>query len=203
MPHKDPEARKAYELTYYQKNREKRIKRARAHQVAHKENRAAYLTQYAAEHREALREYHREWSAKNKDKIRGYAAARAAQEKAKKAQKYQENLVEEREKRRAYYRANVSKMVENVHRRRARKAKAAINDFTHAQWVAMQEAYDHRCAYCETPAKGHLTQDHLMPIIKGGNHTMRNIVPACRSCNGRKGTGKVLTPVQPLLLLIL
>ena len=86
-------------------------------------------------------------------------------------------------------------------RRRARKANAAINDFTHTQWFALQEAFNHRCAYCGKRAKGHLTQDHITPLSKGGNHTLSNIVPACRSCNGRKFTGPPPTPVQPFLLL--
>jgi 5-methylcytosine-specific restriction endonuclease McrA len=64
----------------------------------------------------------------------------------------------------------------------------------------MQTHYDHRCVYCGKRAKGHLTQDHLTPLAKGGNHTKNNIVPACRKCNAIKGTRGPLVPVQPLLL---
>lgn len=84
-------------------------------------------------------------------------------------------------------------------RRNARKRGAAIVDFTVTQWVAMQAMYDHRCVYCGKRFKGKLTQDHLTPFARGGNHTASNIVPACRSCNGRKSDGPVLIPVQPLL----
>jgi 5-methylcytosine-specific restriction endonuclease McrA len=66
----------------------------------------------------------------------------------------------------------------------------------------MQEHYDHCCAYCGTRAKGHLTQDHLTPLSAGGSHTVSNVIPACRSCNSRKGTGAPLQPVQPLLLTV-
>ena len=86
--------------------------------------------------------------------------------------------------------------------RRARKAGAAVNDFTHMQWVEMQRAYDHRCVYCGKRAKGHLTQDHITPLSRGGNHTVSNIVPACRECNCKKHTGEILSPVQPLLLTV-
>ena len=85
--------------------------------------------------------------------------------------------------------------------RRARISQAPINNFTHAQWVAMQETFNHRCAYCGRRAKGHLTQDHITPLSKGGSHTLSNIVPACRSCNSKKGTNEALNPVQPLLLI--
>lgn len=86
--------------------------------------------------------------------------------------------------------------------RRARKAGAAMNDFTAAQWAEMQIAYDHRCAYCGKLAKGHLTRDHIIPLSQRGNHTFANIVPACSECNSKKRTGPPPSQVQPLLLTI-
>jgi 5-methylcytosine-specific restriction endonuclease McrA len=86
--------------------------------------------------------------------------------------------------------------------RRAMIRHAAINDFTHAQWLEMQDHYDHRCAYCHKRFKGHLTQEHIIPLSLGGNHTRANIVPACRSCNSKKHDGPPLCPVQPLLLTV-
>jgi 5-methylcytosine-specific restriction endonuclease McrA len=86
-------------------------------------------------------------------------------------------------------------------RRRSRKYSAAICDFTKQQWIALQEAFKHRCAYCGKRAKGKLTQDHIVPLSKGSNHTLSNIVPACLSCNQKKNNGKPIVPVQPLLLL--
>lgn len=85
-------------------------------------------------------------------------------------------------------------------RRRARRKAAPLNDFTAAQWKAMKEHYGHRCVYCGRKMK-HLTQDHIISLAKGGSHTLSNIIPACRSCNSRKGTKNPPVPVQPLLLL--
>ena len=101
---------------------------------------------------------------------------------------------------RQWKRKNPANGIAAGNRRRARKRATAINDFTAAQWLEMQAAYDHRCVYCGTRRKGNLTQDHIIPLSKGGNHTRSNIVPACRSCNSKKGTGKPLAPVQLLLL---
>ncbi len=83
--------------------------------------------------------------------------------------------------------------------RRARKAHAPVNDFTAEQWLEVQEAFAHRCAYCGKRAKGRLTQDHISALGPEGPHTLHNIVPACRSCNAKKSTGPPLVPIQPLL----
>jgi 5-methylcytosine-specific restriction endonuclease McrA len=84
-------------------------------------------------------------------------------------------------------------------KRRARQRGAAIRDFTAQQWRAMQELVDHRCTYCGKRCKGKLTQDHIVPLSKGGNHTWTNITPACSSCNSKKYTGPPPQPVQLLL----
>jgi 5-methylcytosine-specific restriction endonuclease McrA len=86
-------------------------------------------------------------------------------------------------------------------RRRARQAAVAINDLTAAQWEEIKTVYGHRCVYCGRKMQ-RLEQDHIMAIANGGNHTASNVVPACRTCNARKGTKSPLIPVQPLLLTV-
>jgi 5-methylcytosine-specific restriction endonuclease McrA len=71
-------------------------------------------------------------------------------------------------------------------RRRARILAAPINDFTDAQWTQLKRNFNQRCAYCRK--KRRLTRDHVIPLSKGGSHTVSNIVPACQSCNSSKGT---------------
>ena len=70
-------------------------------------------------------------------------------------------------------------------KRRAQKKRADICDFTLEQWASLLQEYDNRCAYCGAP-DAKLTQDHVVPLSKGGNHTQDNIVPACKPCNSRK-----------------
>lgn len=43
---------------------------------------------------------------------------------------------------------------------------------------------DTPCHYCGQPADA---PDHVVPRALGGEDVRENIVPACRSCNGRKG----------------
>lgn len=60
-----------------------------------------------------------------------------------------------------------------------------------SEWKFKQEYYGYRCAYCgihkrDTP-EGYLTRDHIIPITEGGDDNIDNIVPACKSCNWKKG----------------
>lgn len=41
-----------------------------------------------------------------------------------------------------------------------------------------------QCAYCDAPSE-HI--DHLMPVARGGRDWWFNLVPACATCNHRKG----------------
>jgi hypothetical protein len=47
------------------------------------------------------------------------------------------------------------------------------------------EDWGSRCAYCSEPAD---TLDHVLPQLKGGLTVRENLVPACRPCNGAKGS---------------
>ena len=50
------------------------------------------------------------------------------------------------------------------------------------------------CHYCgaRVPAK-ELTLDHIVPLVRGGQSTRGNCVPACKGCNSAK---QALLPVE-------
>lgn len=54
-------------------------------------------------------------------------------------------------------------------------------------WRKLLDIFLHRCAYCGR-SDVRLTQDHILPLSKGGKHILANIAPACQSCNSIKGT---------------
>src|ERR1043166_6013423 len=49
---------------------------------------------------------------------------------------------------RARYDANPAQRMAYNATRRALKANAPVNDFSHAQWVEVLDVFAHRCAYC-------------------------------------------------------
>lgn len=83
-------------------------------------------------------------------------------------------------------------------RYRARKNKSLINDLTSSLWHEIKIHFKNRCYYCKSRS-AHLTQDHIIPLSRGGSHTITNIIPACRKCNSSKGISSPPIPVQPLL----
>ena len=78
---------------------------------------------------------------------------------------------------------------ERAHRRRARKhGNGGAGIVTDEEWAAILAEWDHRCAYCnEIPEPGKaLTQDHVVPLSKGGPHDPLNVAPSCSACNLHK-----------------
>jgi len=69
------------------------------------------------------------------------------------------------------------------HRRRALKANSEA-PLTIKEWRAIIKEYHNSCAYCGS--FGRMEMDHIIPLSKGGSHSMGNVVPACRSCNMSK-----------------
>lgn len=65
-----------------------------------------------------------------------------------------------------------------------RRACCRIGEISDVQWLRLVEAWENQCAYCHEERK--LTQDHVVPIVRGGKHTIENVVPACRGCNAKK-----------------
>jgi 5-methylcytosine-specific restriction endonuclease McrA len=90
---------------------------------------------------------------------------------------------------RAWKKANADIVRALNAKRRAAKRGASENDFTAQQWIEMKAEHGQRCFYCR--AETALTQDHVVPLSRGGSHTKSNIVPACQSCNSRKRTKDV------------
>ena len=80
----------------------------------------------------------------------------------------------------------------------ARHKTADAGDFNAFMWQAILLIYRHRCYYCGAKPKV-LTVDHIQALSRDGLHTSTNIVPACRSCNSRKGNRPAPIPVQPIL----
>lgn len=146
-------------------------------------------------HREAVRrwqkshppdpkhgEYTRQWQKahpeKNREKARRWRHAHP--EKA-------------REVAQRWKKANKEKCAQHSVNRRA-CVRGAEGSHTLAEWQECKTRYRYKCHWQIHPncpvvlTDKTATRDHVVPISKGGSHSISNIVPACRSCNSRKWT---------------
>lgn len=94
----------------------------------------------------------------------------------------------EYEYRKKRYRKNITlSRIKGVIRNQIRESKklGLKATLTEQQWEYTKQYFNNSCAYCGND-KVNLEQDHLIPMTKGGNYVMGNIIPACRRCNSSK-----------------
>ena len=70
------------------------------------------------------------------------------------------------------------------HRRRN-----ADGSHTFAEWENLKAQYNWTCPCCDKrEPEIKLSQDHIIPLSKGGSNNIENIQPLCRLCNSKKLT---------------
>lgn len=77
--------------------------------------------------------------------------------------------------------------------KRRNSAKLIFSNLTKKQWDFVLQKFNHECAYCGMGELDHmdrygmaLHQEHVIALSKGGEYTVRNLVPSCIKCNSSK-----------------
>lgn len=149
-----------YSKKYHKENRERILKQKREYYFNNKEKYLRYAEKKQKENPRYMAEYQKKWRSKNPE--------------------YANNWVKTKKGRANAQRANS--------KRRARE-KEIINTLTSQEWLDILKEHKYKCFYCgkEFEIENMPQKDHITPINKGGNNTKENVVPACRSCNSKKG----------------
>ena len=88
----------------------------------------------------------------------------------------------------------IQRKLRQVHWRNAMMANSCGDRSVGTEEVI--EAYGSICYLCGLHLqRNQVTIDHVIPFIRGGDHTLDNVRPCCKSCNSRKG-GRLLSELD-------
>ena len=124
---------------------------------------------------------YRAWAKANPDKChdrnarhrknnRDYYAQRQARYRRENPHKYKE-----------WQRKNPAKVIANWTKRRQTLIANGIYSVKNKEIARL---LSQPCFYCKSSKSG--TIDHVMPLSKGGRHSIGNLLPACMACNQQK-----------------
>lgn len=135
--------------------------------------------------------YHRQFYKRDPEKVKKRAAKYFAANRAELNQKrkiYRQNHIEQelatskrwaqnnRDKSRAYRAKNSAK------RKKAKAFHVTNKDIT--------KILNLKCFYCQEAPSEHV--DHIIPLTRGGNHSVGNLIGSCARCNIRKSNKTIM-----------
>ena len=116
--------------------------------------------------------YRSNWSNKNRDQIS--ISGKSYRDK---------NPTKRKQSQSKWNKKNSIKLANYQNQRRTKIKNNGIFQITDKEF---NKLYQSNCFYCGIKSK--IEIDHVVPINKGGTHSIGNLVAACRSCNASKGS---------------
>lgn len=157
----------------YALNRENERARTQRYREANPETTRATSRKYYKENAEALLSKQRRYREENSKRIR-----------ANERRRREENPDKVSRSQQRWRKENAPLLAAHAANRRARKAAATIGNP-----VAIKERvaaiYEEACVWCGATDNIHV--DHIIPLSKGGAHSVENLQALCSSCNQKKG----------------
>lgn len=131
-----------------------------------------------------LADYRKKYYAQNRLRLLAEKKEFYLNNKTRLQEKNKEYAKNNREKLNAWLRDYTIRKPEVISRKRAtRRLKIKSNSFL-IRKRELQKIYSSPCYVCGTTES--ITVDHIIPIAKGGTHSVGNLLPLCLSCNTSK-----------------
>lgn len=104
------------------------------------------------------------------------------------SKKYKEEHKDEIRKYSSYYNKTMKHKICKKNNKHRRRDLAKNSTITNNQLLELQQNAK-VCYWCNDPLKNkNVHIDHYVPLAKGGNHTLENLVISCQKCNAKKHT---------------
>lgn len=177
----NPDKKAAGDKRYRLANADKIRLTKRKYRSQDPERWANYGRQYRAENKERIAESKKQWYERNPERLAEMTLA-WKQANPEKVRAYKRAYkLRNPDKDKNYYQQNKWRYELSRANRRARKAQASIFLVTAKD---VRRIMSKPCIYCGAMAE-HL--EHIIPLSRGGLHSIGNLAPACAKCNLSKG----------------
>jgi len=151
-----------------------------------KELKASYDRAYRLANPESVRERQRRWEIKHAEKEKARKHAFYLENKQLWAERTKiwalNNPEKENAKKRRWRANNPEKALQERHKYRKRLKENGIYEISQKDLKRLINA--DVCYYCEKRCK--LTLEHIIPVSRGGRHSIGNLVMVCPYCNSSK-----------------
>lgn len=181
---------------YSTNNKDQINKLKQENRKKYRDKELAYNKDYYQKTRQRRLEYAAEYRQNNHEKllkdIQQYNDSHKKENKER-TKNYCKNNPDKVKQIKTNYRKNNPEAVQKHHMtRRARKAQNGVFKVSEKELAKLMTS---PCAVCGSNKQ--ITIDHIIPISRGGTHSIGNLQPLCKSCNSSKHQ-KVMTEWRPL-----